>query len=131
MNGIFGKKRNLHPECLLDSETVDRSLEERPTEEGSQTPKILPACTSSPVTTPTKRPKKVIPGPSTPRKSVRCTKKKSVMESIRMDRKIYQEERLKIEREKLELIEKRNKLIAERNIILKENIKCSCQVSLL
>lgn len=58
MNGIFGKKRNLHPECLLDSETVDRSLEERPTEEGFQTPKILPACTSSLVTTPTKRPKK-------------------------------------------------------------------------
>lgn len=57
MNGIFGKKRN-HPECLLDSETVDRSLEERPTEEGFQTPKILPACTSSLVTTPTKRPKK-------------------------------------------------------------------------
>ncbi|KAJ8930302.1 hypothetical protein NQ314_016921 [Rhamnusium bicolor] len=49
-------------------------------------------------------------------------KKKTCLERMREDRKVYYEERLKIEKEKLEELRNRNTLIEERNRILREKL---------
>ncbi|KAL1492288.1 hypothetical protein ABEB36_012762 [Hypothenemus hampei] len=96
MAEIFGKKTNVHPEILLNSDTIDMSLENG-TEELEEVISQTPA--------------KVLPKLSTEVGKVSKTKRTSIkgnhLEKIRLDRKIYYNERLEIEKQKLEEIKKK------------------------
>lgn len=120
---IFGKKKNIHPEILLDSNTIDSSIEmtceeelfiesKTATQQLEITPKVIETPKASSVAS----------------RRLRPTAKKSAVEKARQDRKDYYEAKLQIEREKLEEMKRRNNLISERNQILKD-FKCNCQYS--
>ena len=121
MGDIFGRKKSIHPELLLSSETLNETL--HVTE-----PQIeivydkSPGETSEMLTdTPSVKIKKF-----TSRKSEIAKRKRSVLENMQIHKKHYYDQRLEIEKQKLEEIKKRNKLIQERNEIMKV-VHCECE----
>ncbi|XP_074026338.1 uncharacterized protein [Leptinotarsa decemlineata] len=129
MEEIFGKKKNINPEVLLSSETVDYSLEENEkinTEEETKENNSHKRKIKNSIELCETPPKVPLPQPTTTsvtntkhRKNRRLTN----IENLRLDRKMYYEQKLEIEREKL-------KLIAERNEILR-NWRCKCQCNIV
>lgn len=127
MEEVLEKKKNVHPELLLASNTImEQPREQQINEENGQIKqKNLNEGGEN------NQPDKIGAISSIqPSKSKIVKKKMSTMEKMRLDRKAYYEERLTIERKKIELMEKRNKLIEERNNILKEKqFNCQCDSS--
>lgn len=118
---IFGKKKNVHPEILLDAEKVDSVIDETPEFIETQEPE-----TALKVNTEvTPKSKSSLGSSLTGSRRVRAIKT-STMEKLRQDKKAYFDAKLELEREKLQELKHRNALIAERNEILK-NFKCNCQ----
>lgn len=119
---IFGKKKNIHPEILLDSQKVDtQELSEERQDKAHQDPQEI-AQEKQEIAPRTKL--KVISSTITPRSSI--TKRTSSLEKCRQN---FYTEKLQIEKLKLEELKKRNALIAERNEILRD-FKCKCQCNL-
>lgn len=111
MNKIFGTKRNIHPVLVLSNEVNTDNME---TETSKNENPQLEQRSLEP------KEERMIVKQNVPRK-----KKKSVMELMREDRKLYFEQRLQIEKEKLQEAKRRNDLIEQRNNILRER-NCHC-----
>ncbi|CAG9770073.1 unnamed protein product [Ceutorhynchus assimilis] len=138
MEEVLGKKRNVHPELLLSSNTKDDLEHELDTKENNEPiekpPKLVrPLEPESPqelegaenINQPGTKQNEEMPKRKPLRSNI-FRKKASTMEKMRLDRKIYYDEKLVIEKKKIEQMERRNQLIEERNSILREN-KCNCQ----
>lgn len=116
MDKIFQKKRNVHPEILLSSETITPTTEIRQI----VAPAVLPSTSSENLgdTIEMNTPKK--------RRNLLANRHR-LLESIRQDKREYQKarleiarERIQIEKQKLEEMKKRNQLIEERNRLYRE-----------
>ena len=121
MGDIFGRKKSIHPELLLSSETLNETL--HVTEPQIEIVYDKSPGETSELLTDTLR---VKIKEFTSRKSEIAEKQMSVFEKMQIDRKHYYDERLEIEKQKLEEIKKRNKLIQERNEIMKA-VHCECE----
>lgn len=99
METIFKGKKSITPDFLLESNTIDNQIQKEIVEEIQEETAQNEKKTSKP---------KIL------------KRKRSVMESVRADRKEYYAAKLIIENEKLEEIRKRNKLTEQRNKLLKE-----------
>ncbi|CAH1110384.1 unnamed protein product [Psylliodes chrysocephalus] len=106
-------KKNIRPEILLSSTTIDEISDERfDGPSNNQENKI-------PVLIPNEKHK-------TKKASKILVNRNAILDEIRKDRKEYQSKRLKIEGEKIEIqkqkvkeIKRRNDLLAERNDLIK------------
>lgn len=119
MEEILGRKKNIHPEILLTSNTYDENLLDNTTfhEEEMENDML-----SIQMETTTNEPAVIHAKPtSKPTKSRIFKQKQSTMEKIRLDRKAYFDRRLELECQKIELLKERNKILEEKNRILKEN----------
>lgn len=128
MEEIFGKKRNIHPELLLSNNQIDNLVDYKNTNNQEEN------CSYEDVSDQNRNNDslsigiKKIKQLSAPNKRQVIQKKQvPIIEKMRIDRKTYYEEKLKIEMMKLEEVKKRNRLIEERNLILREK-KCNCQM---
>lgn len=116
MDEIFQNKRNVHPEILLDSSTVDENIEMAIEEQTTMTVPMENENIEINNHRSTNGVKKQLKKPDV------VKKRSSIMEKMRLDRKVYQEKRLQIEREKLKAIQKRNELIERRTLLMKKNL---------
>lgn len=116
MDEIFQNKRNVHPEILLDSSTVDENIEMAIEEQTTMTVPMENENIEINNNRSTNGVKKQLKKPDV------VKKRSSIMEKMRLDRKVYQEKRLQIEREKLKAIQKRNELIERRTLLMKKNL---------
>lgn len=108
MEDIFQKKKNIHPEIVLSSETLDYNL--NVTNKSSEPEEIIEQAHHSPSSSKSPRRKKI------------TMTRNEILDQIRKDRYAYQQERCQIEREKLEVkkqmvteLKRRNDLVEERN----------------
>lgn len=129
MEKFFGKKKSVHPELLLGSDTHHIPNEVRRTEETEISNKENTSEQHKDISTTEKKTPTENAAKELQKRRRILAKKASLLESIRQDRKEYYESKVAIETQKLEEIRKRNKLIEERNNILKEQ-NCSCKCSL-
>lgn len=122
MTAIFGKKRNINPEILLSTNTIEKDeICVNDSEDKVEKENLLDNTPST-----------IANGSRKGFNQKAVKKKTSTMEQLRLDRKVYYEEKLTIEKRKLEEIKKRNKLIEDRNQIIKEKICCcKCNSSIL
>lgn len=122
MNSVYGKKKSVHPELCLATETQHFPTHEIEDAGTENVPQIHTAVVDEnqkePVST---------KGEAIRRKILK--KRKSVLEQIREDRLKFQEKRLKFLEEAhdktISVLQERNKIENERNDILREK-KCSC-----
>ncbi|KAJ8912231.1 hypothetical protein NQ315_009055 [Exocentrus adspersus] len=121
MHNILGKKKNIHPEVLLSSETAGNidtviTTSETPADSNIIFNDVTPVtATTSQTTIKKKQPaeKKLYPN-----KKLKC----QLLKQIRRHRQDYYNKRLEQENKKLEEKIKKNKLFEERNEILKDLI---------
>lgn len=105
MERVLGKKKNCNPELLLGAETihVPNNMDNIENVENNENER-LPLAADIPEME--KRGKEIR------RKNI--SRKKSVLEKIREDRKQYQEKRLQQEEEKIKIMQKRNELLEKK-----------------
>lgn len=117
MDDIYGKKRNVNPELLLGSNDVDtQGL--CPTEEtGAEESSVIGSLDK-------------VTSPVAPKVRKVTNRRTLTIEKMRLDRKSFYDEKLKIDREKLIEMRRRNNLIEERNATLSKISKC-CQCKIL
>lgn len=125
MEAILGRKKSIHPELLLSSDTVHH-FESIPLSEKSEL-MSLPSCAKvnenlKESVTHENNENENMKSATTKLKSKVNARKRSYLELIRADRKAFSEEKLVIEKEKLAELKRKNKLVEERNIILRENM---------
>ncbi|KAL1509937.1 hypothetical protein ABEB36_004601 [Hypothenemus hampei] len=110
MNNILGKKKNVHPELLLSSTTIDPMPISSDIDEGETTPIASSEIKSKSQEVPKKSEKKY----------QNRTLKSNLLREIREDRRQYYKKRLEQEDQKLQQKVKENKILEEKNQILKE-----------
>ncbi|KAL1492576.1 hypothetical protein ABEB36_010816 [Hypothenemus hampei] len=119
MSNILGKKKNIHPEIVLSSETVDTTLIDNPEDinQNIATSSNDVKDQNSSNTSNVKVSK--VTHPSRTKYNNR-TLKCQLLKDIRLDRQRYYDKRHKQENQKIEEKLKKNNLLKERNDILRE-----------
>ncbi|KAL1488729.1 hypothetical protein ABEB36_014528 [Hypothenemus hampei] len=120
MDEVYGKKKNVHPTLLLESETINIPSDENFKKGNVESDVVNGADLSTPSTS--KGVRNEERGEIVRKRNVK--KKKTILEKLREDKLNYQKERMELFRKSYEriiaLLEEKNDIERERNEILKK-----------
>ncbi|KAL1487981.1 hypothetical protein ABEB36_015361 [Hypothenemus hampei] len=107
MEVILGRKKNIVPQILLETDTINIPDTETNSLSATASTSNIPECSST--------------HENKTRKNIK--KRLGTLEHMRLDRKTYFDRRIDIEQEKLSELKKRNDILKEKNSILKEYVE--------